>query len=411
MGKDRIIYLLKQYANDKASREEVEEMFEWMRLAGSEEVLRSMIAEEWLEEGNTVSGEGDWEKIWAVVRACTVAGTVEGRRSRLFSIVRAGVAAALVLMLGGGAVYWIAGKKRAAMQMAGPVANSRYKDDIAPGGNKALLTLANGSTIVLDSAHDGTLAQQGTTKIIKLDGGALAYRAAADSKGQTTEQAIGQTGYNTIATPRGGQYRIILPDGSKVWLNAASSLRFPAAFTGSERTVELTGEAYFEIAKNAEKPFHVRVPSGGTGGGDMDVEVLGTSFNVMAYSNEEKIHTTLLEGKVKVKQGALAENLSPGRQAIIDQTTHAMEVADGNIDQAVAWKDGLFRFRETDIRELMRQVERWYDVDVVYRTDRGDQDFTGVVSRNKNVSTLLQMLELTGTVHFKIEGKRIIVLP
>jgi ferric-dicitrate binding protein FerR (iron transport regulator) len=407
MGKDRIIYLLKQYANDEASREEVEEMFEWMRLAGSEEALRSMIAEEWLEEGNTVSGEGDWEKIWAVVRA----GTVEGRRSRLFSIVRAGVAAALVLMLGGGVVYWIAGKKRSAVQMTGPVVNSRYKDDIAPGGNKALLTLANGSTIVLDSAHDGTLAQQGTTKIIKLDGGALAYRAAADSKGQTTEQAIGQTGYNTIATPRGGQYRIILPDGSKVWLNAASSLRFPAAFTGSERTVELTGEAYFEIAKNAEKPFHVKVPSGGTGGENMDVEVLGTSFNVMAYTNEEKIHTTLLEGKVRVKQGSLAENLLPGRQAIVDQSTHAMEVADGNIEQAVAWKDGLFRFRETDIRELMRQVERWYDVDVVYRTDRGDQDFTGVVSRSKNVSTLLQMLELTGTVHFKIEGKRIIVLP
>lgn len=407
MGKDRIIYLLKQYANDKASREEVEEMFEWMRLAGSEEALKSMIAEEWLEEGNTVSEEGDWEKIWAVVRA----GTVEGRRSHLFSIVRAGVAAALVLMLGGGAVYWIAGKKRAAVQMAGPVVNSRYKDDIAPGGNKALLTLANGSTIVLDSAHDGTLAQQGTTKIIKLDGGALAYRVAADSKGQTAEQAIGQTGYNTIATPRGGQYRIILPDGSKVWLNAASSLRFPAAFTGSERTVELTGEAYFEIAKNAEKPFHVKVPSGGTVGESMDVEVLGTSFNVMAYTNEEKIHTTLLEGKVKVKQGTVAENLSPGRQVIVDQSTHAMEVADGNIDQAVAWKDGLFRFRETDIRELMRQVERWYDVDVVYRTTRGDQDFTGVVSRDKNVSTLLHMLELTGTVHFKIEGKRIIVLP
>jgi transmembrane sensor len=175
--------------------------------------------------------------------------------------------------------------------------------------------------------------------------------------------------------------------------------------------VELTGEAYFEIAKNAEKPFHVRVPSGGTDGKDMDVEVLGTSFNVMAYANEEKSHTTLLEGKVKVKQGAMAENLSPGRQAIVDQNTSAIEVADANIEQAVAWKDGLFRFKETDIRELMRQVERWYDVDVVYRTDRGDQDFTGVVSRNKNVSALLQMLELTGTVHFKIEGKRIIVLP
>jgi transmembrane sensor len=324
-------------------------------------------------------------------------------------------------------VYWVTGKRRTAAPGPGPVVNSRPKNDIAPGGNKAVLTLANGSTIVLDSAQDGTLAQQGTTKIIKLNGGALAYHAATDSRGQTTEQTTGQTGsteqagYNTIATPRGGQYRIILPDGSKVWLNAASSLRFPAAFTGSERTVELTGEAYFEIMKNAEKPFHVKVPSGGTGGDGrdgeggggeyMDVEVLGTSFNVMAYTNEEKSHTTLLEGKVKVKQGALAENLSPGRQAIVDQTTHAMVVADGNIDQAVAWKDGLFRFKETDIRELMRQVERWYDVDVVYRTTRSDQDFTGVVSRNKNVSTLLQMLELTGTVHFKIEGKRIIVLP
>ena len=407
MGKDRIIYLLKQYSNDKASREEVEEMFEWMRLAGSEEMLKSMIAEEWLEEGDTVSGEPDWEKIWAVVRA----GTVEVRRPRLFTMARAGVAAALVLMLGGGALYWITGKRRAGVQAPAPVASGHYKSDVAPGGNKAMLTLANGSTIILDSAHDGTLAQQGTTKIIKLDGGALAYRAATDSRGQTTEQTAEQTGYNTIATPRGGQYRIILPDGSKVWLNAASSLRFPAVFTGSERTVELMGEAYFEITKNADKPFHVRVPSGGTDGKDMDVEVLGTSFNVMAYSNEEKIHTTLLEGKVKVKQGALAENLSPGRQAIVDQTTHAMEVADGNIDQAVAWKDGLFRFRETDIRELMRQVERWYDVDVVYRTTRGDQDFTGVVSRSKNVSALLQMLELTGTVHFKIEGKKIIVLP
>jgi transmembrane sensor len=405
MGKDRIIYLLKQYANDKASREEVVEMFEWMRLAGNEEVLKSMIAEEWLEEGDALPRERDWEKIWAVVRA----GTVEGRRSRLFSIVRASVAAALVLMLGGGVLYWVTGKRRAVVPA--PVASGLYKNDIAPGGNKAMLTLANGSTIVLDSAHDGTLAQQGSTKIIKLDGGALAYRAAAGSKGQTTEQTTEQTGFNTIATPRGGQYRIILPDGSKVWLNAASSLRFPAAFTGNERTVELTGEAYFEIAKNAEKPFHVKVPSGGTAGESMDVEVLGTSFNVMAYTNEEKIHTTLLEGKVKVKQGAMAENLSPGRQAIVDQNTSAIEVADANIEQAVAWKDGLFRFKETDIRELMRQVERWYDVDVVYRTDRGDQDFTGVVSRNKNVSTLLQMLELTGTVHFKIEGKRIIVLP
>ena len=154
MGKDRIIYLLKQYADDKASREEVEEMFEWMRLAASEEVLKSMIAEEWLEEADALPGEQDWEKIWAVVRA----GAIGGRRARLFSIARAGVAAALVLMLGGGVLYWVTAKRRAAVPA--PVASRHFKNDIVPGGNKAMLTLANGSLIVLDSAQDGTLAQQ-----------------------------------------------------------------------------------------------------------------------------------------------------------------------------------------------------------------------------------------------------------
>jgi transmembrane sensor len=222
MGKDRIIYLLKQYSNDKASREEVEEMFEWMRLAGSEEVLKSMIAEDWLEEGNTVSGEGDWEKIWAVVRA----GTVAGRRQRLFSMARVGVAAALALMLGGGVLYWVTGKRKAAVPA--PVASGHYKNDIIPGGNKAMLTLANGSTIVLDSAQDGTLAQQGSTKIIKLDGGALAYRAAAGSKDNLRSRLAITRLRRPVAVNTGSYCRMEVRYGSMRRLPCVFPLLLPA---------------------------------------------------------------------------------------------------------------------------------------------------------------------------------------
>lgn len=204
---------------------------------------------------------------------------------------------------------------------------------------------------------------------------------------------------------------IVLPDGSKVWLNAASSLRFPTAFGGKERSVELKGEAYFDIAKNAGSPFHVRVAGGGGGGHEMDVQVLGTGFNIMAYDNEQHISTTLVEGKVKVMQDGVVKGLEPGRQVIIDNQTHVMSEAEANVEQTVAWKNGLFRFHETSIRDLMRQVERWYNVEVVFKTDGSDQDFTGVVPRNQQLSALLHTLELTGTIHFQIEGKKVIVLP
>ena len=261
-----------------------------------------------------------------------------------------------------------------------------------------MLTLANGSTIVLDNAHDGLLAQQGGTNVEKLDASSLAYNTGGKDK----EPVM----YNMIATPNGGQYQVILPDGSKVWLNAASSLRFPTRFEGKERSVELTGEAYFEVAKHSSMPFRVKVPGNG-----MDVQVLGTEFDVMAYGNEQTSNTTLVNGKVNVVSKGAVRALEPGKQTILDNQTKAMRVADANVEQVVAWKNGLFRFRETGIRELMRQVERWYNVQVVYETEGKDQDFTGVVSRNQPVSALLQMLELTGTVHFRIEDKKIIVLP
>lgn len=170
--------------------------------------------------------------------------------------------------------------------------------------------------------------------------------------------------------------------------------------------MELTGEAYFEVAKHNSMPFRVKVPGNG-----MDVQVLGTEFDVMAYTNEQTSNTTLVNGKVNVVSKGAVRALEPGKQTILDNQTRAMRVSDANVEQVVAWKNGLFRFRETGIRELMRQVERWYNVQVVYESEGKDQDFTGVVSRNQPVSALLQMLELTGTVHFRIEDKKIIVLP
>ena len=258
------------------------------------------------------------------------------------------------------------------------------------------------------------MAKQGNTDIVKIGSGQLVYNAGINK----TNALL----YNTVSTPSGGKYQLTLPDGSKIWLNAASTLRFPASFVGKERNVALTGEAYFEVAHltaedGQKKPFTVHVSSA-SGDGGMDVKVLGTHFNIMAYPNEQTIKTTLLEGKVKVTQDGAVKNLEPGMQAIVDKQTHTLKITDANIDQSMGWKNDMFRFKETGIKEIMRQVERWYNVEVEYRTQGSEQDYTGVIPRTQNVSALLQTLELTGTVHFQVEqsnipGKsgKIIVMP
>ena len=403
MGKERIHYLLQKYRDDLASADEVRELFRLMRSAEGKAALKELMAEDWKmgAEGGAVlvGGEGardegpDWDKMWLAIRE----PSGEARRGKVFFIGRMQAAAILILCFVTGGFYWawsVRGHRVVAREMALRPA------PIVPGGNKAMLTLGDGSTILLDSAKHGILARQGNAKVVKVGAGVLAY----DAHKENTSEVI----YNTIATPYGGQYQVVLPDGSKVWLNAASSLRFPTAFTEGQRRVELTGEGYFEIAKDASRPFLVRVGSGEV------VQVLGTSFDIMAYANEDDSRTTLVNGKVRVvaAEGETAA-LDPGLQAIIDHhhRSHALSVANANVDQVVAWKNGLFRFHETGIRELMRQVERWYDVEVVYKTDGNDQDFTGIVSRSKNIDELLHTLEMTKTVHFQIEGRKIIVLP
>lgn len=267
--------------------------------------------------------------------------------------------------------------------------------DIVPGGNKAVLTLSDGSVVILDNAQNGILSQQGSTKVLKLNDGQLAYNANGSPLGNG-----GKVLYNTISTPRGGQYQMTLSDGTKIWMNAASSVRFPVTFSSTERRVELTGEAYFEVAKNTTKPFRVKTSR-------QEVEVLGTHFNINAYTDETTINTTLLEGKVKVTDaGEKSVVIIPGQQARLGKQLTVTD--DIDTDEIVAWKEGLFSFKGADIQTIMRQVARWYDVEVVFEGKVPDKKYRGKISREINASQVLRILEESGA-KFRIEGKKIIV--
>ncbi len=270
----------------------------------------------------------------------------------------------------------------------------RFKNDVLPGGNKATLTLADGSTIVLDDAQNGTLAQQGNSKIIKLDG-KLSY----DPTNKNSREIV----YNTISTPKGGQYQLELPDGSQVWLNATSSIHFPTSFIGTERRIEVTGEAYFEITRNPNMPFIVTV-------NNAEVQVLGTHFNVNAYSDEDNVKTTLLEGSVKFVNDGNTNILKPGQQAQLTKERTTKVVSNVDVDEVVAWKNGMFDFDNAGIETVMRQLSRWYDVEIEYK-GKNDDLFIAEMRRNINLSDALKALELTGKVKFDIQGKKIIVMP
>lgn len=282
-------------------------------------------------------------------------------------------------------------------------------NDIKPGGNKAYLTLANGTKISLNDIRNGQIAEQSGVSITKTANGELVYTA----KNAVVPLNNKQPQFNTIETPRGGQYQVNLPDGTKVWLNAGSSLNYPTVFASNGREVQLKGEAYFEVAKrtiNGERvPFMVKTAT-------QVVEVLGTHFNINSYENEADTKTTLLEGAVKVRPvSSSAQNneagkiLKPGEQSLLKGTS--IKVSEVDTEEALAWKEGLFMFDNENLESIMRKVSRWYDVEVVFQ-DNGlmTKDFSGTVSRFGNVSQVLKKIELTGSVHFKIEGRRIVVM-
>jgi transmembrane sensor len=288
-------------------------------------------------------------------------------------------------------------KKEQPLQVAQVQNKNVNLNDIAPGGNKAILTLGNGRKISLDDSKIGELSRDGNAVITKSNAGQIVYDPST-AKSNNASSAIT---YNTVQTPVGGEFQLVLADGTKVWLNADSKLEFPTEFRGAERVVRLSGEGYFEVAKNAAMPFKVKV-------NDVDVKVLGTHFNIKAYANEGKMKTTLLEGSVNILKGSSSKILKPGEQAVTG-TGDNIEIKNGDLDEALAWKNGYFKFERDDIQYVMRQLSRWYDMEVVYAGKVPADEFSGKIRRNVTASTALQYLELTN-VHFKIEGKKVIVL-
>lgn len=277
-----------------------------------------------------------------------------------------------------------------------------FKNDVKPGGNKAILKLADGSELVLDGATKDSFAHQQGLNIAQIGDGQLAF----DKQPKDAQTDSGAPKYNTISTPKGGQYRIILPDGTKVWLNAISSIRFPSYFSAGERRVEITGEAYFEVSKNKQMPFRVI-------SGPQALEVLGTKFNINAYANEPQINTTLAEGSIRLNRINASESsiLKPGEQAQLKTGNSKLgaKIVAADLDEALAWKNDAFVFNDMPITEIMQQIERWYDIELVYSGPKPDLRFTGIIPRSSNLSTFLKVLEGSGGLKFGIDHKKVFI--
>jgi transmembrane sensor len=386
--------LVRRYAENNATEAELEVFFHLLESG----VLDKML----VAEMGLAPEDADIEALAAVVAGTPVTAMERpvgrGRVRRLWTKI-AGVAAVL-LLIGGGIWFWAGRNQKPTIELA-------IKTNIGPGGNKAVLTLANGRSIVLDSAANGLVAMQGTARVEKASGGLL-YAPSSLGPG-----AAAPVLYNTLTTPRGGEYRLTLPDGSRVWLNAASSITYPTAFTGRDRRVSVTGEAYFDVAKDPAKVFSVQLRD------SVVVDVLGTGFDVMAYGDEPEVKTTLIRGAVRVRKGLSATVLAPGEQADIPDGAGiaagtGIQLLPG-VDTAavIAWVTGYFEFRNLTLAQLMRQIGRWYDVQIVNDAPHSSltpKHFGGRVSRYYGLENLLNILGKLG-VHLRVDGPTIHVLP
>ena len=311
---------------------------------------------------------------------------IEKSNHRPFPFYRLAAAAAVLLFIAIG-YYFI--PKRASKNQAEVALGKSI--DVMPGVDQAVLTLANGTKVVLGSQNTEQMIQQTGLVVSKTKQGQLIYTAIGT--GDDTKKI----GYNTIQTAKGNQYQVILPDGTHAWLNAASSLKFPELFKGATRTVELTGEGYFEVSKDSAHPFIVRTVVNNV---SQEIKVLGTHFNVNAYWDEAKIKTTLVEGSILINNQHIAKKLMPGQQSLLD--ANSIDLIQIDTDDETAWKDGLFRFNNSNLTNIMSQLERWYDIQVDY-TQLPNKRFNGMVPRKAKLSEVLKMLSLTGNIQFAIQ--------
>lgn len=389
MENQRILDLVHQYLSGRLDAAEKETLFAWLRTEENRETfvdtLYPLLMAELAGQGPQTYQPQEWDEVLQQVLRTDRATPVIPLHRRRWQW----AAAAAVLLAG--VFCW---KFFYTPKPTVPVVVMAHA--IIPGGKKAILTLSDGRRVTLDSASNGLVAQQGDAKVLKVDSGALAYSAAAGKTGEIL--------YNTLATPKGGEYHLTLPDGSQVWLNAASSITYPTAFTGSDRTVTMTGEAYFQVAADAAKPFRVRVE------GRQEVDVLGTQFDIKAYEDEPVLKTTLLQGSVDVLAGRQKTHPLAGQQTMLQTDGRLRLVTEPDLESAVAWKSGLFVFKNEDIPSIMRQIGRWYDITVHIEGAAGDMTYSGQMSRSAPITDVLAWMEASG-IHFRIKGNDITVQP
>ena len=393
----RLYYLLHRYQLKQISWEEMQELFSIID-AGENELHIEQYLDKELEKAATLSTSVmvDWEFMFRQVT-----------KDEKMKVSSAGVrfmkrtwwaAAAIVILAGLTAIWLLTGKP---VFGPGTVSSEMPQTTIQPGRDGAVLVLSDGTTVSLDTVRNAVISLQGGARA-KVVNGILVYERTGD-----------EIAYNTMSTPKGRQYQLTLPDGTKVWLNAASSIRFPTVFAGKDRSVQLSGEAYFEVAKNREMPFKVIALN------NAEVEVLGTHFNVYAYESESVINTTLLEGSVRMTPFSITSNmadqgilLKPGQQArlAVTEKTPVQLIGNVDLDKVMAWKNGLFNFEDASLQEIMKQLERWYDIEVVYEKNIPDIALTGKITRGVTLNKLLPALEKMG-LHYRLEGRKLILLP
>lgn len=392
-----IDYLLQRYADKTCTDDERAQLMQLLQQADHDEAVQQLIDQMMLERAPLHAMPDDAaEAVLLTILQTGKAPVIPiDKPERKFNSWRVAAAAIIVLFLAVGGWLWL--NRTTSNDIAKTAGTNATSSDILPGGNKALLTLADGRTIELDSTANGIIAQQGSVSIFKKENGQLAYGSDADKTAELL--------YNQLRTPRGGQYQLVLPDGTKVWLNSMSAIRYPAAFTGKERRVELSGEAYFEVAKNKDMPFKVSVD------GKAEIEVLGTHFNINSYSDEPTVNTTLLEGSVRVTGLEIRDSrmIVPGEQAQLKKNGQLQVNQNANIEQVMAWKNGVFYFDNTDLPTLLRQLSRWYAIDIVYEGSIPKRQFAGKMQRDLNLSQVLRILQ-TNKVRYRIEQQKLIIM-
>ncbi|MBN9384799.1 MAG: FecR domain-containing protein [Chitinophagaceae bacterium] len=399
---EEALYLAKKIASDNYSRQELDQFLTYMDNADTGEI--DLILNAYREALDKQGGYSSYVNTDFIHRLNalrpgteSVASEIPVIRERTRRSWVRWAAAAVILVTAGGLYFRHQNKNEKPDTLSAiPVAG----DIKAPQSNRATITLARGQKVFLDSAANGQLAMQGQVRLVKMAEGKIGYEGAAPA-GQP-----GEVVYNTVTNPRGSKVvNITLADGSRVWLNAGSSLTYPVAFTGKERNVQFTGETYFEISPDASKPFTVT-----RRGDNIRIKVLGTRFNVNAYDDEMALKVTLLEGSVRVDKGKNTSLLKPGQQVQVKEDRNRV-IDDIDIDEVMAWKNEKFRFSEkTDIEMIMRQIARWYDLDIEYQ-GKVNEHFWGSISRTVNASQVFKMLQATGFVKFRIEGRKVTVMP